>query len=130
MMEAVPTADVIATNPTHFAVALKYDADSMQAPRIVAKGADLVAARIRRIAEEHGVPLFEHPPLAQALYFNVKLGAEIPPRLYAAVAQVLTYVYRLRRPSGSMGAEVERPDVEIDPDLLRHPGRTRLEFGA
>ena len=96
MMHEVPTASVVITNPTHFAVALRYDEDRMRAPVVVAKGADLVAARIRELATEHGVPLFTAPPLARTLFRNVDIGGEIPARLYAAVAQVLTYVFQLQ----------------------------------
>jgi flagellar biosynthetic protein FlhB len=95
MMQAVPAADVVITNPTHFAVALKYDAASMAAPMVVAKGADYLAARIREIAMNHDVPLVENPPLAKALYDAVPVGREIPADLYQAVAEVLAYVYRL-----------------------------------
>ena len=96
MMEEVPRADVVITNPTHYAVALRYDENRMRAPVVVAKGADLVALRIREIAAGHRVPLVEAPPLARALHASCELGDEIPARLYAAVAQVLTYVYQLR----------------------------------
>lgn len=96
MMEAVPTADVVVTNPSHFAVALKYDATSMGAPKVVAMGADLVAAQIRALASEHSVPLLEAPPLARALYYNADLDQEIPAGLYFAVAQVLAYIYQLK----------------------------------
>ncbi len=94
----VPKADVIVTNPTHYAVALKYDSDSgMNAPRVIAKGADYLALRIRYIAAAHGVPIIERPPLARALYREVKVGREIFPEHYEAVAEVLAYVYRLDR---------------------------------
>jgi flagellar biosynthetic protein FlhB len=96
MMQAVPKADVVITNPTHYAVALQYDAKSMRAPRVVAKGQDLIAQQIRRIAQEHDVPLMENKPLAQALYKACEVGAEIPGDLYAAVAELLAFVYRLR----------------------------------
>lgn len=96
MMEAVPTADVVVVNPTHYAVALKYDGGTMGAPRVVAKGVDELALRIRQLAGEHRVTLVEAPPLARALYREGELGKEIPVRLYAAVAQVLSYVYQLR----------------------------------
>jgi flagellar biosynthetic protein FlhB len=96
MMEAVPTADVVATNPTHFAVALRYDDKKNRAPIVVAKGTDLLAARIREIATENGVPIIEAPPLARALYRTVELGREVPAALYVTVAQVLTYVYQLK----------------------------------
>ncbi len=93
----VPKADVIVTNPTHFAVALKYDSASMRAPVVVAKGADLLAYRIREVAAVHGVPIVERPPLARALYYNVEVGHAIDPEQYEAVAEVLAYVYRLER---------------------------------
>ncbi|MBX3357234.1 MAG: flagellar biosynthesis protein FlhB [Phycisphaeraceae bacterium] len=95
IQQAVPTADVIVTNPTHFAVALKYDADSMDAPRVVAKGADLLAFRIREIASLHQIPIVEKPPLARALYANVEVGRSITPEFFEAVAEILAYVYRL-----------------------------------
>jgi len=96
MMSEVPRADVVITNPTHYAIALRYDEQRMRAPLVVAKGADLVALRIRELAREHAVPLLEAAPLARALHAGCELGDEIPARLYAVVAQVLTYVYQLR----------------------------------
>jgi flagellar biosynthetic protein FlhB len=95
MMSDVPLADVIITNPTHFAVALKYDGATMVAPKVVAKGADLVAQRIRELATENDIPIVENPPLARNLYKNVEIGREIPPELFAAVAEVLAYVYAI-----------------------------------
>jgi flagellar biosynthetic protein FlhB len=91
----VPTADVIVTNPTHYAVALKYDADTMNAPRVVAKGGDYMAKRIREIAIENGIPILERPPLARALYRLCDVGQEIPEQFYSAVAEILAYVYEL-----------------------------------
>ncbi len=96
MMQDVPKADVIVTNPTHFAVALLYDEKRMRAPIVVAKGVDLIAARIREVATEHKVPIFEAPPLARVLYRNVDIGDEVPATLYVAVAQVLSYVFQLK----------------------------------
>lgn len=96
MMEAVPDADVIITNPTHYAVALSYKPDEMDAPKLVAKGADLVAARIRNVGEEHKVMIFPAPMLARALYYSTKINQDIPAGLYLAVAQVLAYVFQLR----------------------------------
>lgn len=92
---AVPTADVIVTNPTHFSVALKYDQDTMAAPRVVAKGADELAFRIREIAAAHKIPIVEKPALARALYSSVQVGRSITPEFYEAVAEILAYVYRL-----------------------------------
>jgi len=97
MMAAVPKATVVVTNPTHFAVALEWDEVKMEAPVVTAKGADLVAKRIREIAQEHGVPIMENPPLARTLYAKVELDQSIPPNLYAAVAQVIAFVYKLKR---------------------------------
>jgi flagellar biosynthetic protein FlhB len=96
MMEAVPKADVVITNPTHFSVALRYDRKRNAAPEVVAKGQDELALRIRELAREHGVPLLEDPPLARALWRAVKVGQEIPARFYEAVATVLSHVYRLK----------------------------------
>jgi len=96
ILQEVPKADVVITNPTHFAVALRYERGSSEAPRVVVKGADLMALRIREIAGDSGVPVVERPPLARALYRDVEEGQEIPCELYQAVAEVLAYVYRLR----------------------------------
>ena len=96
MMQSIPTADVVITNPTHFAVALKYDADSGRAPIVVAKGEDFLAKRIKEIAKENKVEIVENKPLARMLYHNVDLGEEIPPELYQAVAEVLAFVYGLK----------------------------------
>jgi flagellar biosynthetic protein FlhB len=91
----VPTADVVVTNPTEFAVALKYDTSAMHAPRVIAKGQGFMAARIRELAIAHGVPILERKPLARALYKLVDVGQEIPEQFYAAVAEILAYVYEL-----------------------------------
>lgn len=96
MMEDLPTADVVVVNPTHYAVALKYDGDAMRAPRVIAKGIDEMALRIREVAGQHRITLVEAPPLARVLYREADIGQEIPVKLYAAVAQVLSYVYQLR----------------------------------
>lgn len=93
--QAVPQADVIVTNPTHFSVAIKYDAGTMKAPRVIAKGADFLAMRIRHLAMQNGVPIVERPPLARGLYASVAVGGEVSPQFYQAVAEVLAYVYRL-----------------------------------
>jgi flagellar biosynthetic protein FlhB len=110
MMEEIPKADVVVTNPTHFAVALRYDDVKMRAPIVVAKGTDLLAARIREIATENGVPVVEAPPLARALYRTVDLGREVPAALYVTVAQVLTYVYQLKA-AVERGAQPPPPPV-------------------
>lgn len=96
MMSAVPEADVVITNPTHFSVALKYDMDAMAAPRVTAKGVDNIALKIREVAKEHKVPLVENPPLARALYASVEVEEEIPPEHYKAVAEIISYVMRLK----------------------------------
>ncbi len=113
MMQAVPTADVVIVNPTHFAVALKYDAKRMRAPRVIAKGADLIAQNIRRIAAEHRVPVFESPKLARALYRSTDLNEEIPSGLYLAVAQVLSYIFRIRSLDPTQAARLSRPVPEV-----------------
>ncbi|VWD52623.1 flagellar biosynthesis protein FlhB [Burkholderia lata] len=118
MMAAVPKADVVVTNPTHFAVALQYTDGEMRAPKVVAKGVNLVAARIRELAAEHNVPLLEAPPLARALYHNVELEREIPGSLYSAVAEVLAWVYQLKRFRSEGGAFPAMPvDLEVPADL-------------
>lgn len=101
MMAAVPQADVVVTNPTHFAVALKYDTEVMQAPVVIAKGQDHIAFRIRTLAEEHDIPIVENPPLARALFDSVEIEQEIPFEHYQAVAEVISYVYRLKGRPGS-----------------------------
>jgi flagellar biosynthetic protein FlhB len=93
--QAVPKADVIVTNPTHFAVALQYDRQTKTAPKVVAKGADSMAMRIRHLAAAHGVPMVERKELARALYAAVDVGQEVPPQFYGAVAEILAYVYRV-----------------------------------
>jgi flagellar biosynthesis protein FlhB len=113
MMHKVPTADVVIVNPTHFAVALKYDPKKMRAPRVLAKGADLVAQNIRRIAEEHRVPIFESPKLARALYRSTDLNNEIPAGLYVAVAQVLSYIFRVRALNSTAAARMARPNPQV-----------------
>jgi flagellar biosynthetic protein FlhB len=115
MMQEIPTASVVVTNPEHYAVALRYVEGRNRAPVLVAKGVDAVAARIREVAREHNVPIFEAPPLARTLYRNVDLGVEIPAELYVAVAQVLTYVLQLQRAMQQGMAPPVRP--EIDPQV-------------
>lgn len=117
MMQAVPKADVVITNPTHYAVALKYDAKRMRAPRVVAKGADLVALAIRKLATENKVPVFEAPVLARALYGSTKLDREIPAGLYVAVAQILTYIYQLKHLSPQLAARMVKPSPQVGPEF-------------
>jgi flagellar biosynthetic protein FlhB len=96
MMQAVPHADVVITNPTHLAVAIKYDSSVMNAPKLLAKGAEGIAKRIKDLAEKHEIPIIENKELAKSLYMMVEIGQEVPPLLYQAVAEVLAYIYKLR----------------------------------
>jgi flagellar biosynthetic protein FlhB len=119
-VNAVPKADFVVMNPTHFAVAIRYDDKTMSAPQVVSKGADLLALRIRDLAKKNEVPVLQSPLLARALYANADLNQDIPAALYTAVAQVLAYVYRLRaalRGEGVMPIDVPQPYVppELDP---------------
>jgi flagellar biosynthetic protein FlhB len=121
MMAAVPTAQVVVTNPTHFAVALAYD-ESMPAPRVVAKGRGAIAQKIREVARQHGVPLLEAPPLARALYAHTELDQTIPPALFRAVAEVMAYVYQLNAWLARGGRPPARPTdlpvpAELDPGV-------------
>ncbi|MHB1272096.1 MAG: flagellar biosynthesis protein FlhB [Rhodanobacter sp.] len=118
MMEALPKADVVVVNPSHFAVALAYDEGRMGAPRVIAKGVDLLAQQIRLVAGSHRVPLVEAPPLARALYATTELGREIPAALYVAVAQVLAYVYQLKQAAAHGETAPPAPSPEVDPDLM------------
>jgi flagellar biosynthetic protein FlhB len=97
MMAQVPQSDVVVTNPTHYAVALKYDGASMAAPKMMAKGVDKVAQKIREIAKEHGIPIVENPPLARGLYAAVEIDQEVTPEFYKAVAEVISYIFKLKR---------------------------------
>ncbi len=122
MMEAVPTADVIITNPTHFSVAVKYDPDNMRAPVVVAKGADYVAFEIRRIARENNVPILSAPPLARAIYHTTEIDSEIPEGLYLAVARVLAYIFHLRRTASSVNPDdLEMTDLTIPEEMQYGP---------
>lgn len=117
MLAAVPQADLVVMNPTHYAVALKYDENRMGAPRVIAKGTDLLALKIRDIARDSKVPVLQAPPLARALYAHCELDQEVPATLFAAVAQVLAWVYALRR---TPNARIEQPDVSIPDELDPH----------
>ncbi len=127
---AVPKADFVLMNPTHFAVALKYDDQNMGAPQVIAKGADLLAFKIREIAKNHGVPVLESPVLARALYAHAELDREIPAPLFGAVAQVLAYVYRMK---AAMRGEATMPERQPDPlvppelDPLNTPAGTAFK---
>ncbi|MGO4815305.1 flagellar biosynthesis protein FlhB [Cupriavidus sp. 2MCAB6] len=121
MMSEVPKADVVVTNPTHFAVALRYEEGRMSAPRVVAKGSEAIAARIREIAVENGVPLLSAPPLARALHRHVELGQEIPAGLYTSVAEVLAWVYQLKHWHHSNGPHPEAPSELPVPDEFAVP---------
>ena len=130
MMDAVPDADVIVTNPTHFAIALKYDPDNMRAPLVVAKGADVMAGTIRRVAAANNILLMETPPLARALYYTTDIGQEIPNGLYVAVAQILAYVFQLRDVQKNGGKKPSRPkpDVPEEFEKFTHmPGDAPLD---
>ena len=121
MLAAVPKADLVVMNPTHYAVALQYDEGRMGAPRVVAKGADLLALKIRDLAREHQVPVLQAAPLARALYTHTEVDHEIPARLFAAVAQVLAYVYQLRAAMAGQGAMPhDLPPIVVPADLDPH----------
>lgn len=125
MLAAVPKADLVVMNPTHYAVALKYDEAKMSAPRVVAKGADLLALRIRDIARDARVPVLQSPPLARALYAHTDVDQEVPARLFSAVAQVLAWVYQLRDAVAAgrpFAAAAPQPAVPEDMDPLAGPG--------
>ncbi len=121
MLAAIPKADLVVMNPTHYAVALKYEDGKMGAPRVVAKGVDLLAMKIRDVAQESQVPVLQAPMLARALYAHTKLDQEIPQALFAAVAQVLAYVYQLRAAMAGRGpAPGELPELPVPPELDPH----------
>lgn len=121
MMAEIPNADVIVTNPTHYAVALKYKSETMRAPTVVAKGVHLLAARIREMAEENRIPILEAPPLARALYYHTELESEIPEKLYTAVAEVLAYIFQLKR-YNEYGGDAPKPPTDVPvPDGLDQP---------
>ncbi len=118
MLSNVPRADLVVMNPSHFAVALRYDESTMGAPRVIAKGADLMAMRIRDAARAHKVPVLQAPPLARALYAHAEVDREIPAALFAAVAQVLAWVYQLRASMAGPGVPApQTPDPQVPPGL-------------
>ena len=115
---AVPKADVVITNPTELAIAVQYDPETMLAPIVVAKGAGVVAGRIRKLALEHGIPIVERKPLAQALYKDVDVNRPIPDQMYAAVAEILAYVFQLRAYGKHGGLRPEMPqDLDVPPEM-------------
>ena len=132
MLAAVPRADLVVMNPTHYAVALKYEEAKMAAPRVVAKGADLLALRIRDLAQESKVPVLQAPPLARALYAHCDVDQEVPARLFGAVAQVLAWVYGLRdalAAGRAHNAPMPVPEVPADMDPLS-PGAANAADAA
>lgn len=117
---AVPKADFVVMNPTHYAVALKYDEASMGAPQVVSKGTDLLAFRIRELAQQHGVPVLQSPMLARALYAHAEIDQEIPGALYTAVAQVLAWVYQFKAAMNGQGRMPADPQPQVPPELDPH----------
>jgi len=123
MMSEVPKADVVITNPTHYAIALRYDADKMAAPVVVAKGVELVASQIRTVAVANKVPIFEAPPLARALYYSTEIDQQVPAGLYLAVAQVLAYVFQLRATVRGGPVPVPPEDIPVPDEFVQGPPR-------
>jgi len=121
MMSDVPKADVVITNPTHYAIALRYDADKMAAPVVVAKGVELVASQIRTVAVANKVPVFEAPPLARALYYSTEIQQQVPAGLYLAVAQVLAYVFQLRASARGGPVPVAPGDLPVPDEFFQGP---------
>ncbi|PCH64026.1 MAG: flagellar biosynthetic protein FlhB, partial [Gammaproteobacteria bacterium] len=121
MMQDIPQADVVITNPSHYAVALRYDQASPGAPIVVAKGADLIAQQIRMVGDANDVPILEAPPLTRAIYYSTEIGDEIPAGLYIAVAQVLAFVFQLRRYNtrGGNKPHIDAEDLDIPDELKR-----------
>jgi len=125
-VSAVPKADFVVMNPTHFAVAIRYDEKTMNAPQVISKGADLLAMRIRDLARTHAIPILQSPMLARALYANAEFGQDIPSTLYTAVAQVLAYVYRLKAAlRGEAPMPGEPPQPSVPPELDPHSAAAR-----
>jgi len=122
MMEEIPKADVIITNPTHYAVALRYDTDNMSAPIVVAKGVELMASQIRTVAVANNVPLYEAPSLARALYYSAEINQEIPAGLYLAVAQILAYVFQLKATVRGGPVPARPADVPVPDEFFQGPG--------
>ena len=129
MIQRVKDADVVITNPQHFAVALEYDPTSDGAPVLVAKGVDHMAQRIREEADIHGIHIFEAPPLARALYYTTEAEQQVPEELYQAVAQVIAYVFSLEAP-GPQGSRMKRPQVKVPPSMWFNPDGSKVKEGA
>jgi flagellar biosynthetic protein FlhB len=121
MMQEIPKADVVITNPTHYAVALRYDAERMAAPVVVAKGVELVAGQIRSVATANNVPLFEAPPLARALFYSAEIDQEVPAGLYLAVAQILAYIFQLRACTSGGPIPVRPDEVDVPDEFFQGP---------
>jgi flagellar biosynthetic protein FlhB len=121
MMSEVPKADVVITNPTHYAVALRYDSDNMAAPVVVAKGVELVASQIRTVATANDVPLFEAPPLARALFYSTEIDQQVPAGLYLAVAQILAYVFQLKASAHSGIVPNPPQDIPVPEEFRQGP---------
>ncbi len=122
MMQEIPNADVVITNPTHYAVALRYDAERMAAPVVVAKGVELVAGQIRAVATANRVPLYEAPPLARALYYSTDINQEVPAGLYLAVAQILAYIFQLKASAHGGPLPVQPGEPEVPDEFSQGPG--------
>ena len=129
MIQRVKDADVVITNPQHFAVALEYDPTSDGAPVLVAKGVDHMARRIREEANTHGIHIFEAPPLARALYYTTEAERQVPEELYQSVAQVIAYVFSLEAP-GPQGSRMKRPHVKVPPSMWFNPDGSKVKEGA
>lgn len=125
MMEEIPKADVVITNPTHYAIALRYDTDNMAAPVVVAKGVELVASQIRTVATANNVPMFEAPPLARALYYSTNIDHPIPAGLYLAVAQILAYIFQLRAVKSGGPIPVSPENISVPDEFSQGPANTR-----
>ena len=121
MMQEIPKADVVITNPTHYAVALRYDADRMAAPVVVAKGVELVAGQIRAVATANNVPFFEAPPLARALYYSTDIEQQVPAGLYLAVAQILAYIFQLKASVAGGPIPVQPDEVDVPDEYFQGP---------
>ncbi|MBQ8476785.1 EscU/YscU/HrcU family type III secretion system export apparatus switch protein, partial [bacterium] len=112
MMDSVTTCDFVVTNPTHIAVAIKYDAEKMDSPMLVAKGTELFAHKIKEIAREHGIPVIENPPVARALFRLVEINRQIPPDLYKAVAEILIFVYKLKKTTAQEQERIQKTAIQ------------------